>query len=205
MNKAMHCRIIVLLLLFVPFYTVFSAEKKPKTILILHSYNQGLKWTDALNKSITQTIEADSFIQPDFRIEYMDTKRFESESYFQVYQQYLLQKYKDTRFDLLISTDNAAFNFFVSFRKDFMGNPPVAFCGLNYTDSIPDEFTGITEDIDIYSNINSIIKIHPDYKKIYFVLDKTITGNVIRKKNNRNNRTLFSRPPSRIPYRFHSG
>jgi signal transduction histidine kinase len=166
------------------FFGVFkvSAEKKPKKILILHSYNQGLSWTDELNTSITRRINADTQILPDFRIEYMDSKHFESETYFQQFYQFFLGKYRTQQFDILISTDDAAFNFLSAFRDSLPGKPPVVFCGLNNVDEIPENFTGILEDIDIYSNLNIIVKIHPHYKKLYFVVDRTITGNIIRAK-----------------------
>jgi len=112
----------------------------------------------------------------------MDVKHDQSESYFQAYTQFFLLKYKNTKFDLVISTDNAAFNFLVKYKKYLPGNPPAVFCGLNYVDSIPDGFTGIMEDIEIKSNIQSILKIHPGYKKLYIINDRTETGIVIRTK-----------------------
>lgn len=177
----MKYRLLCLVFLFLAFFEL-SAQKKQKTILILHSYNQGLSWTDELNWSITRRINADSLILPDFRIEYMDSKHFETEAYFEQFKQFFLGKYRLQEFHLLISTDNAAFNFLTTYRDSLPGKPPVVFCGLNYVDQIPENFTGIMEDIDIFSNIDIILKIHPQYKKLYFVVDRTITGNNIRAK-----------------------
>lgn len=158
------------------------AGKELKTILILHSYNQGLLWTDEINKAVTLTIDADSLILPDFRIEYIDSKHYESTGYFNEFTRFFLSKYRNTRFDIVIVSDNAAYSFLANFRDSLPGKPPVIFCGLNYAGDIPVNFTGIMEDIDIASNIGTILSIHPDYKKIYMVADRTITGNIIRKK-----------------------
>lgn len=172
-------RLFILLLLIVSGKNQVSALTKDKTILILHSYNPGLTWTDDLNKSITAEIYADSSFQPDFRVEFLDTKRFETVEYFTTFARFFLSKYKNTRFDLLISTDNAAFNFLKNYRDSLLNKPPVVFCGLNYIDSIPPYMTGVMEDIDIYSNINTILKLTPQYDKLYFIVDRSITGNII--------------------------
>lgn len=159
------------------------AYSENKTILILHSYNEGLLWTDELNNSIIKTISSDSTTEVDFRIEYLDTKHFESPLYFKNFANFFLTKYKAIRFDLVVSTDNAAFNFLTEFRDSLVGKPPVVFCGLNYVDKIPVNFTGILEDIDIQSNIQTILSLHPQYRKLYFVIDRSITGNIICKKS----------------------
>ena len=151
-----------------------------RTILIIHSYNEGLSWTDELNSSIIKTISSDSAIKPDYRIEYLDSKHFESPEYFRNFARFFLSKYKNLRFDLVISTDNAAFNFLTEFRDSLIGKPPVVFCGLNYVGQIPSNFTGIMEDIDIQSNISTILNLHPQNKKLYIVTDRSITGNIIR-------------------------
>lgn len=159
------------------------AYQEKKTILILHSYNEGLLWTDELNNSIIKTISSDSIVEVDFRIEYLDSKHFETFQYFKNFASFFLTKYKKTRFDLIVSTDNAAFNFLTEFRDSLIGKPPVVFCGLNYVNIVPPNFTGIMEDIDIQENIRTILKIHPQYTKLYFVNDRSITGNIIRKKS----------------------
>ncbi len=159
------------------------AYSENKTILILHSYNEGLLWTDELNNSIIKTISSDSVTEVDFRIEYLDTKHFESPQYFKNFASFFLSKYKAIRFDLVVSTDNAAFNFLTEFHDSLVGKPPVVFCGLNYVDKIPVNFTGIMEDIDIQSNIQTILSLHPQYRKLYFVIDRSITGNIISKKS----------------------
>jgi signal transduction histidine kinase len=159
------------------------AIKENKTILIIHSYNYGLSWTEDLNKSIIRTVSSDSSIQADFRVEYLDTKHFESPDYLLNLAKFFLFKYRALNFDLIVATDNAAFNFLENYRDSLPGKPPVVFCGLNFVDEIPCNFTGILEDIDIDSNISTILSLHPQYKKIYFVLDRSITGNIIRKKS----------------------
>lgn len=165
------------------FFTIFGMAQRPsKKILILHSYNQGLSWTDKLNQALISEIKQDTTFTANFDIEYLDTKRYIAPEYLDIFTQYFKTKFESTRFDVVITTDNAAFNFMVTHRDELPGKPPVVFCGLNYVDSIPPNFTGIMEDIDIYSNIKTILSIHPDYEKLYLIIDHTLTGKVLLNK-----------------------
>ena len=153
-----------------------------KTILILHSYNTGLYWTDNLNAAIFEQLKSAKDLSLDIRVEYMDTKRFESESYLNSYTENLIEKYNGIDLDLIISTDNAAYDLLKRNRENFVRNTPVVFCGLNNVNIYPKNFTGIIEDIDIEDNIHAILANHPDYNKIYIAIDNSITGKVIKRQ-----------------------
>jgi hypothetical protein len=175
-------RIVIIAIVFVNLIVGTCFGVTTKSILILHSYNKGLAWTDNLNENIVPQLLSDKSFVSDIRIEYLDAKRFESESYFEFFGNFLFSKYKETKFDLIILSDNPAFNFVIKNRNRFKGNPSVVFCGLNYADSIPKRFTGVMEDVDIYSNLLLITKIHPQYHKLYIINDLSITGKVIKKQ-----------------------
>jgi signal transduction histidine kinase/ActR/RegA family two-component response regulator len=175
-------RIQKFLIIFLVLISSLVKAIEDKTVLILHSYNQGLSWTDNLNNSIVEQLSQSEHITIDIRIEYMDTKRFEHESYLQSYAEYLLPKYKDTQLDLIISTDNAAFEFLKKYQESFVKNTPVVFCGLNNVSTYPEGFTGIIENIDVEDNLKSILSIHPDYRKIYIAIDNSITGKAIKQQ-----------------------
>ncbi|WP_059177202.1 hypothetical protein [Thermodesulfovibrio aggregans] len=75
-----NCLIIIFLLIFCLSLPVQGQNKKK--ILILNSYHQGLSWTDNIVKGIKDTLKPlDSEI--DYYIEYMDTKRFYGDKYFE--------------------------------------------------------------------------------------------------------------------------
>jgi hypothetical protein len=51
-----------------------------KEILLLHSYNKGLKWSDGISKGVSEVFSN----YPEFEIttEYMDSKKIDSNHYF---------------------------------------------------------------------------------------------------------------------------
>jgi signal transduction histidine kinase/ABC-type uncharacterized transport system substrate-binding protein len=167
--------------LFLHYPDIFSQQNN---ILVLHSYNTGLSWTDNINKGIFETFKDEFHKTIDIRCEYMDAKNFEKKKYFDFYKNYIEFKYRDIKIDLIICSDNAAFDFLSQNHNILFKDVPVVFCGVNYCDSVPKGFTGIIEDIDIYTNLQTILSTHPDYEKLYIINDRSITGSSISKELN---------------------
>lgn len=166
-----------------------SAKKDniKKNILILNSYHQGYKWTDdEINGIITALYPLSD--KTDFYIEYMGTKWNFDNKYFSELNKLYKYKFKTIPFDVIFATDDDAFNFLRLYRDEIFGNVPVVFSGVNWI--TPErirglnKFTGVNEDVDIPLNIELILKIHPETRNIYVVIDSTTTGISILKKIN---------------------
>ena len=96
------------LLIFFIFSTQTFANTKPK-VLILHSYHPAYKWTSDLNDGINSIFN--DVTKVDLFVEYMDTKKYFNEKYMNVLTNVYKNKYKDVKFDVIISSDDNAFNF----------------------------------------------------------------------------------------------
>jgi len=114
------------------------------------------------------------------QIEYMDTKRISDKKYFQQLHEIYRHKFRNFRFDVIISSDDNAFNFLRKYRNEIFPGTPVVFCGVN--DFKPsqleghDLFTGVNEQADFRANIEMALKLHPDTKQILVINDRTTTG-----------------------------
>ena len=86
-----------------------SANSK-KSVLVLHSYHQGLEWTDNISKGIQSTFRQ-YHNQYELFYEYLDTKRNFGEEYTTKQLEYLLTKNQKNNYDAIIVSDNNAFNF----------------------------------------------------------------------------------------------
>jgi signal transduction histidine kinase len=150
----------------------FSATQK--NILILNSYHNGLSWTDSTLNSIKREFLPDPNIT--IYIEYMDSKRYFSEEYLEHLKTHYLKKYRNHKFDLIISTDNNAYDFLVKNRNEIFGEIPVIFSGLNSTTNPPKGYSGVFENFSFYATLQLIEKYHPDYSKIVVVTDYSTTG-----------------------------
>ncbi|MGC8482882.1 MAG: PAS domain S-box protein [Thermodesulfobium sp.] len=143
--------------------------------MILNSYSSDYIWTVEEQKGILSELN-NKFPTPQIFIENMDTKRFNSKSYFEDFSNFLLKKYSGFKFDAIIASDDPAFVFALSKRSQF-GNPPIFFCGVNaYSDDIkgfiPDRVYGVKEEENLESTLSLMLKLFPNTKKILGIADE---------------------------------
>ena len=178
------CQILLPILLFTTLSSL-SGDESEKTILLLHSYHKGYKWTDDITRGIIDTLGEDVTVQ----IEYMDTKRFlgpgglEKEEYFSRYSHFLEFKYSRKKIDLLLISDNDALDFFRHRGIKLFPDTPAVFCGFNSLDSInmkqDQSMTGVNENADLMTSLNLIKQIFPTRNKLIFITDRTPTGEIL--------------------------
>ena len=168
--------VITILLFFTPIKA--GAQMEAKHILILHSYHRELGWTDNISQGIDKKLKNSRYPIETFT-EYMDTKRIFDDRYLENLAALLTYKYQNRKFDVVISSDDHAFQFLRHHNRIF-NHTPVVFCGVNY---FKDEFianapnfTGLVESFGIKETIEAALTIHPDLGKIYSVVDGTVTG-----------------------------
>jgi len=155
-----------------------------KEVLILHSYHQGYKWTDDITAGIRSVLGDDDSIN--LQIEYMDTKRIADQAYLDQLLELYKQKFEGRQFDVVISSDNNAFDFLIDHRDTLFPGTPVVFSGVNFfTESMlegQDLFTGVNEDASIRGGFEIALQLHPDTTQIVVVNDTTATGKRIHQK-----------------------
>ncbi|MRT94293.1 ABC transporter substrate binding protein [Ancylomarina sp. 16SWW S1-10-2] len=157
---------------------------KEKNILILHSYHQGLEWTDNISEGILSVFQDRNDINLFF--EYLDTKRNYSQEYFDALKEIYKNKTKQNPYTVIITCDNAAFDFMQKYSDEYYNGVPVIFCGVNNLDKtilneVP-HFYGYDETVDYKSTLNAIKTIFPNKKNVLIVNDHTLTGKTIRKE-----------------------
>ncbi|HPA64366.1 MAG TPA: PAS domain S-box protein, partial [Spirochaetota bacterium] len=151
---------------------------KHSHILIINSYHQNFHWTDEIVNSALRTIRQE-YPDAEIYIEYMDSKRFPDYSNINAFLKRLESKYIYNAPDAIIVSDDAAFDLLKKYRDNIFRGVPVIFCGVNdikSTENLPDNFTGIIENLDIPGNIDLIKKLFPDTKYIAAITDGTPTG-----------------------------
>ena len=165
------------------------ANKTKKSILVLNSYHYGMQWTNNVVNGIYSefdTISSNLVIHT----EYLDTKNFSSDSYFEKLYQLYQYKYSNNRPDVIICSDDDAFNFLLKYRESLFPNIPLVFCGINnletYQNKLENNITGVVESFDLTSTIEVAKKLQPNIKNVFVINDFSITGqeNVATVKKN---------------------
>lgn len=175
--------LIIALGLFFPLSV--SALTGKRNILVLHSYHQGLEWTDSISEGINSVLK-DEHVE--IHYEYLDTKRNSGEEYYQFLVDFEKQKtsLSSIDFELIICSDNNALRFIMEYGDELYPDIPVIFCGVN--NFTPDmisgrrEITGIIESIDYKANLDLIGTLHPERNNIIYIIDRTATGKMVKKE-----------------------
>jgi PAS domain S-box-containing protein len=156
-----------------------------KQILLLNSYHQGFRWTDAVCRGLMDVLRPHE-TGITLHVEYMDTKRVEFNAH---YEQQLLNvyahKYKGLPLDLILATDNAAYDFLRRHHDKLFPDIPVVFGGVNFFR--PDQlenyplFTGVAEVLDARQTIDCALRLKPGTRTVYVVNDYSWTGVAVRR------------------------
>ncbi len=172
-------------LLFSILFFNFLEANQLKEVLLIHSYHKGYAWTDDISKTIEKNFSSDKNIE--LTTVYMDTKRIDDPSYLANLAKIYKQQFGEREFDLIIISDNNAFDFMEKYYDYLFKNVPVLFCGINnYNKNMLDKLTfknvsGVAEEVDIEKNFELISRLHPHLKNLLIINDTSITGYAVKK------------------------
>lgn len=175
-------KIIITILLFLNFLYAQSKE-----VLFLNSYHRGYKWSDDIVNEVEKKFK--TYENIDLTVLYMDTKRVESDGYFEKLYSLYQDQLENRKFDLIIASDNSAFDFAIKYNKELFKETPILFCGINNFDKsnlpkekeILDRISGVVEQVDLEKNFQLILNLQPNIKNLLIINDKSRTGLAMKK------------------------
>lgn len=171
----------ILIILF--FYSSFLYSDE---ILLIHSYNKGLKWSDGISRGIEDIMLKHP--QYELTTEYMDSKKIESENYFGELLNLYKKKFGNRKYNAIIVADNYAYNFVLKYHRELFPNTPVVFCGVeNFNPKELDSYlkqyvTGVIEYKDIRANLELIAQLFPATKMVYIISDDAYSSLAIKEQ-----------------------
>ena len=160
-----------------------QAEPVRKSVLFLNSYHNGYAWSDDILTGL-RSFFAESGYAVDLQIEYMDTKRFATPEREKALFEFYREKFKGARFDVIIASDDFAYNFILDYQDRLLPGVPVVFCGVN--DFKPqrlqgiENITGVVENVDFEATLRLAARLHPDLQRMVVIGDRSVTGMAIQ-------------------------
>lgn len=178
-------RLIVLLVMVCAGGSVLvpAADNPPSRVLYLNSYHRGYPWSDGIEQGLRERLDA-SGKQIELSVEYLDSRRFSFASQIGPLAESMTIKYAKYRPNLIVVSDNAAFEFAIKYRQRLFHGLPMVFCGFN--DFRPGmlkglrNITGVNEEVNILATVDMALKVHPDTRTLVFI---TSTGDASSKRN----------------------
>jgi PAS domain S-box-containing protein len=138
-----------------------SAAAETRSILVLHSYQDGQEWVERVNTGIRSVFTPQTGFETVFRYEYMNVLDADPADYPQVYRLRL----SGQKFDLVLAVDNPALEFVVANRERFFRGVPVVFCSIdNWSPRLLAGqlgITGVSGEQDYESTLWLALRLHP--------------------------------------------
>jgi len=140
-----------------------------REILILHSYSPDYQWTQSLQRGIGGVLDP-LVLTYKIRIEYRDSNHSSGLLRSTLLRQLYREKFAHSRFEVIITTDNAALEFLRNNRDELFPGVPIVFAGVNGFEpgmiSGMRKVTGVAEDNDFLGLFNLILHLQPSTKRI---------------------------------------
>lgn len=156
-----------------------SVAPTVENILIIYSYQPQFSWTRRTSNRIHEVFGDDFTIQE----EYLDTKRFDVETMFEVGFNSIDTKIKKYgKPDLILTFDDNAILFVDRYRDVLFADIPVIFSGVNSKERVIEmaakpKMTGIYESLSIVQTIDLAIELnHVPLRKLIAMADNTETS-----------------------------
>lgn len=164
------------ILIFILFITSLLSETK--NILILNSYSRDSKWTEKQLKGIENTMFDKDY---KFYYEYLEYENFNNQDYLKKYKELLISKYKNINMDLVVTTDDYAYEYYKN-NKDILKNNPFTIAAGVTKRIYASNTEYLLKQFDIEKNLELVEKQFKDektIKTIYLVVDNSIEGKSI--------------------------
>jgi PAS domain S-box-containing protein len=147
-------------------------------VLLLNSYHPGYEWSDDEMRGVREAVLG---ARPDAEIdtEFLDHRRHDDPSCADAFAALLRRKYGQSRLDVVITTDDAATEFFLARGATIAPGAPVVFCGVNYRDDYSRAVqlarqggfpvTGVLETVALADTARLALRLHPGARRVFTV------------------------------------
>lgn len=178
----MRCMILLVLFFFLVPHTLLAQEQRRPSVLLLNSYHNGYSWSDNILRGLYESFQEQG-LTVDLHIEYLDAKRYSGLAVQRAMFELFREKYGPGTFDVVVASDNDAFQFVLEYREALFSEVPIVFCGVNDLElggvtGLP--LTGVLENAGIRETLEIAFKVHPAVKNVVVIGDDSVTGRAIR-------------------------
>ena len=161
-----------------------AADNGLARVFFLNSYHNGYDWSDNILAGLREVLE-EAEVEVELHVEYMDVKKFPSPEVRLELLNLYREKYAQEDFDVVVASDNAAFDFLLKHRAELFPDVPLVFAGVNdfHPSSIKGlNATGVLENVDIAATLDLAIKFHPERRRFIVIGDDSETNDAIRRQ-----------------------
>ncbi len=183
------------------FPALSAAAREVPRLVILNSCHPGFAWSDGEMQGLVERIHE---VHPgiDLPIEFLDAKRRPGRKHVVRVKDFLLEKYRGRKIDVVVCLDNPALTLALRFRDELFPGVPLVFAGVSdFCLELANghrNVTGVAERMDVGGTLEASLALHPRTTRVYVVNDETLSGRAARREAEPVARSL----PGRVEVRF---
>jgi signal transduction histidine kinase/HPt (histidine-containing phosphotransfer) domain-containing protein/ActR/RegA family two-component response regulator len=158
------------------------AEAPGPVVVYINSYHRGYGWSDAIEQGLRERLSA-SGRRIELSVEYLDSRRFVYGAQLPSIAKAMEFKYARYRPQVVVVSDNAAFDFAMEYRQRLFPGVPMVFCGFNgfrpeVLKGVAD-VTGVNEEVDFIKGVEMALAVHPRTQVLAFLASTAEVTNQI--------------------------
>ena len=156
-----------------------GAQTSAPKVIILNSYHPGFTWSDEEVSGIVEQLQR-RYPEIVPAVEYLDAQRFSGPQQLERMKNYLADKYRLQKNDLVISLDKPALELALQYRRELFPEVPLVFGGVN--DFTPAQLegqkrvTGVAESDDVVGTLKLALSLYPRAREVFVIHDYTASG-----------------------------
>jgi signal transduction histidine kinase len=145
------------------------AQDGHKRVLVLFSTRRDSQFSTLGDADLARILDAGLGRDLDFYSEYIDYTRFPDPEYKRAFRDFLALKYKDVRFDLLMTTHEAASEFISLERESLFPGTPVVFLSNRAAPRRIENSSGLIRERNFEATLTFIRQLQPDLEHLFIV------------------------------------
>jgi PAS domain S-box-containing protein len=145
-----------------------------RSVLVLHSYQQGPAWVQNITDGILSVFKQSRDFNYVYRFEYMNILDADPSTYPEIYRRRL----GNFHFDIVVGADNQALEFLIENRAELFAGVPIVFCSVDdYTEEMlkgESNITGVTGELDFEGTIRLARRLHPEMSHLVVLANRSL-------------------------------
>ena len=166
-------RIALLFVLVTLLAPAVSAQDATKKVLVLYWESKDFVGNISFDKGFQLGLFADPSSKVELFSEYLDTTRFPGEHQSELLHDYLREKYKNQKIDVVVATPDPALDFLLKNRNDLFSNSPIVFVSVKRPSqevlTAGPGLTGIIRANTHRKTLDLALKLHPETKEVFVI------------------------------------
>src|SRR5688572_8500456 len=153
--------------------TISAQERSHRTVVAIHWGPEDFPITATVNEAIQRGLRSDADIQIDYFVEHLESDAFPADVASQALADYIRQKYRGRRIDVVIAIADPALRFVRDHRDELFPGVPIVYSGV----AVPaddrggaiDRLTAVLRGVAYAETLKLALALHPSTEQVFVV------------------------------------